>query len=202
MIITAATNNRGKLDEIKYICGEFGIDCKSLAESGITSDPEETGQTLRENAAIKARAVFRVTGTPVISDDSGLFVDALGGLPGVFSARYAPTELERIDKLLREMDGIRNRSAQFRTAICFINEYGKEEYFNGFVGGEIGFAPQGENGFGYDPIFIYTSENGERRTFAEISAFEKNIISHRAKALFEFKAYLADCYGERGDKKC
>jgi XTP/dITP diphosphohydrolase len=194
MIITAATNNRGKLDEIRYICGGFGIEVKSLKDAGIESDPEETGLTLGDNAAIKARAVFKVTGTPVIADDSGLFIDALGGLPGIKSARYAPTELERIDKILTEMEGLTNRSAQFRTAICFIDEYGVEEYFNGFVKGDIGHFPRGENGFGYDPIFIYTSENGVKRTFAEISAFEKNLISHRANALSEFKSYLKDTY--------
>jgi XTP/dITP diphosphohydrolase len=197
MIITAATNNKEKLREIRAICEGLHIDCVSLAEAGVVSDPEETGTTLRENAAIKARAVFKVTGTPVIADDSGLFINALGGLPGVHSARYAEDDLSRIDKVLRELDGVKNREAQFRTVICFINEYGIEEYFNGYVSGEIAYAPQGENGFGYDPIFIYPGERGERRSFAEISAYEKNIISHRAKALGELKIYLKDKYNDK-----
>jgi XTP/dITP diphosphohydrolase len=197
MIITAATNNKGKLREIRAICEELNVNCIGLAEAGIESDPEETGDTLRENAAIKARAVFKVTGTPVIADDSGLFINALGGLPGVHSARYEKNDLARIDKVLKNLEGVKNREAQFRTTICFINEYGIEEFFNGFVEGEIAYAPQGENGFGYDPIFLYPGENGQKRSFAEINAYEKNIISHRANALRELKNYLGEKYSDK-----
>jgi XTP/dITP diphosphohydrolase len=196
MIITAATNNKEKLREIKAICSECGVDCISLSETGIVSDPEETGKTLEENAAIKARAVFEKLKSPVIADDSGLFINALGGLPGVHSARYAENDLARIEKVLKSLEGEQNRAAQFRCVICFIDENGSETLFSGAVEGEIAYEPQGENGFGYDPIFLIT--NGiKRRSFAEITAYEKNIISHRAKALGELKDYLKEKYDDK-----
>ncbi|MDR0991423.1 MAG: RdgB/HAM1 family non-canonical purine NTP pyrophosphatase [Ruminococcus sp.] len=197
MIITAATNNKGKLEEIKDICNQFGIKCRGLAEAGISSDPEETGKTLSENAAIKARAVYEIAKTPTVADDSGLFIDALGGLPGIKSARYAENDLARIERVLSETKGAKNRSAQFRCAICFIDENGEEFIFNGAVSGEIAKAPQGENGFGYDPIFIYECSDGVKRSFAEISAYEKNLISHRAVALGELSKFLGERYADK-----
>jgi XTP/dITP diphosphohydrolase len=196
MTITAATNNKEKLREIKSICSECSVDCIGLFEAGIKSDPEETGKTLEENAAIKARAVFEKIKSPVIADDSGLFINALGGLPGVHSARYAADDSARIDKVLHNLEGEQNRAAQFRCVICFIDENGNETLFSGAVEGEIGYEPQGENGFGYDPIFLIT--NGiKKRSFAEISAYEKNIISHRAKALSGLKDYLKEKYDDK-----
>jgi XTP/dITP diphosphohydrolase len=196
-IITAATNNKNKLTEIKSICSQFGINCRGLAEAGVDSDPEENGATLSENAAIKARAVYKLTKTPVVADDSGLFINALGGLPGIRSARYAENDLARIEKVLSEMDGVKNREAQFRCSICFIDEKGREFNFGGSVSGEIARQPQGENGFGYDPIFIYECSDGVRRSFAEISAYEKNLISHRAAALGEFSKFLGEKYDDK-----
>jgi XTP/dITP diphosphohydrolase len=197
MIITAATNNKNKLGEIKSICSQFSIECRGLAEAGISSDPEETGTTLAENAAIKARAVFDIIKTPTVADDSGLFIDALGGLPGIKSARFAETDLARIDKVLNEMSGESYRTAQFRCAICFIDENGEEFIFGGSVSGKIARSPQGENGFGYDPIFIYDCADGVRRSFAEITAYEKNLISHRAVALAELKKFLGERYADK-----
>jgi XTP/dITP diphosphohydrolase len=197
MIITAATNNKNKLYEIKSICTYYDIECRGLAEAGIKSDPEETGKTLEENAAIKARAVFDIIKTPTVADDSGLFINALGGLPGINSARFAATDLARIDKVLYELGGETNRTAQFRCAICFIDENGEEFIFTGSVSGKIARSPQGENGFGYDPIFIYDCADGVRRSFAEITAYEKNLISHRAVALAELKKFLGERYADK-----
>jgi XTP/dITP diphosphohydrolase len=196
MMMTAATNNKEKLREIRAICSQYGIECKSLSEANIKSDPEEIGNSLEENAAIKARSVYEITKSPVIADDSGLFINALGGLPGVHSARYAETELARIDKVLHNLEGVSDRVAQFRCCICFIDENGKETLFSGSVDGEIAYEPQGENGFGYDPIFLY-GNGGKKRSFAEITAYEKNLISHRANALAELRKFIEEIYGDK-----
>jgi XTP/dITP diphosphohydrolase len=177
-MIIAATNNPGKLSEIREISGS---DVVSLKEAGIVSEPEENGLTLQENALIKARAAFR--DTPVIADDSGLFIDALDGEPGINSARF-DVPGKRREKVLRLLDGVENRAAHFETVICYFD--GEcPQYFTGRLDGVIALENRGENGFGYDSIFEV-----DGRTLAEMTETEKNAISHRKQALEKLKNYL------------
>ena len=192
MKIIAATNNKGKIKEIKDILSGLGYEVLSLEEAGIKADPEETGTTFEENALIKARAVAKYTDCAVISDDSGLCVDALGGAPGLYSARYAgenATDGERIDKLLREMEMTKNddRSAHFTSAVAFIGPDKKEITALGYAYGRILKEPRGSGGFGYDPIFF---SDEAKKSFAELSKEEKNKISHRRKALENLRKQL------------
>jgi len=181
--IILASNNKGKIREISEILSPLGFEVVSMKDSGIDIDIEENGTTFRENAAIKARAIYDMTNTAVIADDSGLMVDFLDGAPGVYSARYCgegATDEDRNNKLLSELSGVpdNKRTAAFMCVICYIDENGREQFAEGGCEGKIGYEPKGENGFGYDPIFMY----GER-SFAEILPEEKNQISHRANAL-------------------
>jgi XTP/dITP diphosphohydrolase len=184
--IVIATNNKGKLAEMKQILEPHGFAVLSLADAGISAVPEETGTTFEENARIKAREVFKLVsmnaekiatgGSPaVIADDSGLEVDFLGGAPGVYSADY------NIAWLLEKLDGVphERRTARFVCVICYIGADGSEKFFRGECGGKIGFEEKGTNGFGYDPVF----EVREGVTMAMLTADEKNGISHRGKAL-------------------
>lgn len=176
--IVLATNNANKLREVSAILAPLGIDVISQREAGANCDPEENGTTFAENAMIKAKAVYEAVGMPVIADDSGLCVDALDGRPGVYSARYAPKGME-CAKLLEEMKDVteNKRQAEFRCVIAYVD--GNSEFtFDGVCRGVIGFREQGENGFGYDPIFVY-----DGRTMAEMTDDEKNKISHRSMAL-------------------
>lgn len=186
--IIMATNNNNKLKEAREILAPLGITVISLAEAGISVDPEENGTTFEENAIIKARAVYDLVGCPVLADDSGLCVEALGDAPGVYSARYAPKGQE-CQKLLQEMQDIPDseRNARFETAICFVDETNQQHIFYGECRGKIAFAEKGENGFGYDPVFLY----GEK-TLAELSAEEKNEISHRGYALRNLYNFLKE----------
>lgn len=155
-------------------------------------DIEETGTTLEENALIKARAVFEKTNIPSVADDTGLEVLELGGAPGVYSARYSgegATYKSNIEKLLRELGGNPDRRATFTSVIAFIDESGNEFLFRGEIRGRIGWRANGTNGFGYDPIFL--PEDGTK-TFAEMTAEEKNEISHRGRALRKFTEYLRE----------
>ena len=186
--IVFATNNAHKLKEVREILGPGHV-VKSLCEIGCTDDIPETAPTLEGNAMLKARWVKERYGCDCFADDTGLEVDALGGEPGVKSARYAA---EMSDKaaadhdsaanmrlLLERMDGKENRSARFRTVIALI--VGDEEYlYEGKVEGSIACAPRGNDGFGYDPVFV---PEGQDRSFAEMSADEKNSLSHRRRAL-------------------
>lgn len=161
----------------------------SLEDIHFTEDIEETGDTFMENASIKANAIHKATGLPCFADDSGLLVDALNGRPGVKSARYAGEPVNHdanIDLLLKELDGTDNRKASFRTVICYKDKT-KELFFEGEVKGEITKERKGQNGFGYDPVFI--PENNTL-TFAEMTPEEKNKISHRKRALEKLKLYL------------
>ena len=178
-----ASNNKGKIREISEILSPLGFEVISLKDAGIDIDIEENGTTFKENAAIKARAIYDMTKTAVIADDSGLMVDFLNGAPGVYSARYGgegATDEDKNNKLLSELSGVpdNKRTAAFMCVICYIDENGKEQFAEGKCEGKIGYEPKGENGFGYDPIFMY-----DERSFAELSADEKNKISHRANAL-------------------
>jgi XTP/dITP diphosphohydrolase len=174
----AATNNPGKLREIREI---LGVNIKSLSDANIVSDPEETGINLKDNAFIKANAVYNGT-EPVFADDSGLFINALGGEPGVNSARYAEPGHRR-EKVLKLLEGVTDRTAYFETVICYIDD--NVHFFTGRVDGVITTENRGENGFGYDSIFEY---NG--KTFAEMTDEEKNKISHRKRALEKLKKYI------------
>ncbi|MCL2077417.1 MAG: RdgB/HAM1 family non-canonical purine NTP pyrophosphatase [Oscillospiraceae bacterium] len=180
MEMVCATNNKGKLVELKKILEAYGFSVLSLAEAGINADPEETGVTFEENALIKAREIYKTVKKPVISDDSGLAVDYLNGEPGVYSARYAEVGKRR-EKILKKLEGVpyEKRTARFVCCVCYIDESGNEKIFNGTCEGKIGFDNKGENGFGYDPIF----EVSEGVTMAMLSDDEKNAVSHRGNAL-------------------
>lgn len=183
MRVIAATKNKGKIREISKILGELGIEVVSLSEAGVDVEILETGTTFLENARIKARAVSLLCDDAVLADDSGLCVEALGGAPGIYSARYAgedAPENAKIDKLLSEMRDETNRAAKFVTAVVFRYPDGRELTATGEVHGRITMMPIGAGGFGYDPIF-YSTEL--KKTFGEASEEEKNRISHRAKAL-------------------
>lgn len=192
MKILAATNNAGKVREIKNILSGEEIEVISLKEAGIEIDPEENGITFEENALIKARAVAKASGMPTISDDSGLCVDYLDGAPGVYSARYAgenATDAQRIEKLLEEMQGVERaqRKAFFISVAAFVSPDGTEFTATGTVDGYITEAPDGNGGFGYDPVF-YSTEL--RKTFGAMQQEEKDRISHRFRAMTNLKTKL------------
>ncbi len=183
MKVIAATKNKGKIREMHEILSPLDIEIISQQEMGIELDVEETGDTFIKNALIKARAVAMVCDYPVLADDSGICVDALGGAPGVRSARYAgdnATDEDKINKMLDEIGDNENRNAKFVTAVAFIYPDGREITAEGEVKGYITKEPKGSNGFGYDPIF-FSDELG--KTFAEGSDDEKNSVSHRGRAL-------------------
>lgn len=183
MIVIAATKNKGKIREIQSILGELDMKVISQEEAGINVDIEETGTTFEENALIKARAVAMLTDEAVIADDSGLCVNCLDGRPGIYSARYAgenASDADRVNKLLEEIGGAVDRRAKFVCAVAMIFPEGREITATGEVEGEITSEPRGENGFGYDPVFMPTEL---KKTFAEARDEEKNNISHRKRAL-------------------
>ena len=190
MKIVFATNNAHKLDEVRQVVGS-SFEIVSLRECGITEDIPENEPTLEGNALAKARYIHARTGLDCFADDTGLEVDALGGEPGVRSARYATDghDDEANKRLLLErMSGVENRAAQFRTAVALI--LNDEEYlFEGIVRGAIAAEQHGEGGFGYDPLFF--PEGGDR-TFAEMSGEEKNAISHRGRAVRKLAEFLQE----------
>ncbi|MBO7275555.1 MAG: RdgB/HAM1 family non-canonical purine NTP pyrophosphatase [Clostridia bacterium] len=180
-VFVIATNNQKKLREIDAILKQIGASAVAMAEAGISTDPEETGLSFEENAFIKANAACLASGKPAIADDSGLEVDALNKAPGIYSARYCEgTDSDRVNFLLRNMQGKSDRTARFVSAVCCVFPSGERITVRGECEGEIIDAPRGENGFGYDPVF-YVPEY--EQTFAEISPEIKNKISHRAHAL-------------------
>ena len=192
MKFVLATHNPGKLREMGEILSSFGVEVVSPADVGITVDVEETGTTFAENAMLKARAICAASGLPAIADDSGLCVDALNGAPGVYSARYGGEGLDdtgRYRLLLENMRGQTPRTAKFVSVItcCFPN--GDVLSARGECPGTIAFAPMGEGGFGYDPVFFIPSL---KKTFAQLSPEEKNAISHRGKALEAFQVKLEE----------
>lgn len=171
-----------------------GMEVKSLSDIGCEADIPETADTLEGNAELKARYVSeRFGGCDVFADDTGLEVDALGGAPGVYSARYAGGEghdsKANMARLLRELEGESNRKARFRTVIALIRN-GRLETVEGIVEGSIATAPSGADGFGYDPVFI--PAEGDGRSFAEMTAEEKNAISHRGRAMARLIERLND----------
>ena len=185
-----ATHNSGKLKEMSSILGKLGVQVVMPAELGITVDVEETGTTFVENARLKAQAICQQAGLPAIADDSGLCVDALNGGPGVYSARYGGEELDdrgRYLLLLSSMRGAATRAAHFSCAIVCAFPNGDELQAEGRVDGTIAFAPMGEGGFGYDPVFFYPEK---AKTFGQLSEEEKSVVSHRGRALADFSEKL------------
>ncbi len=186
MKIILASNNQNKLREFREILEPFGFEVVSQSEAGAGIEVEENGTTFAENAYIKCRAIYDIFKTPVISDDSGLEIDALNGAPGIYSARYAEPG-KRCARVLSELNGVpdEKRTARFKCSICYIDENGTSHSVTGVCEGRIGYEKRGANGFGYDPIFMYGD-----KSFAELSAEEKNAVSHRADALKKFTEML------------
>ena len=189
MKFVLASHNRGKLAEMQKILGDLGVEVVLQSDLGLALEPEETGDTFAENALIKARAVMEASGLPAIADDSGLCVDWLNGAPGIYSARYGglADDKARYTLLLQNMRGATDRAAHFHTSVVCCFPDGKVLQADGDCHGTIAFAPRGEGGFGYDPIFNVPSL---RKTFAQLTAEEKNAISHRGNALRAFAAEL------------
>lgn len=194
MKIVFATNNAHKLDEIRHILGEK-FEVLSLNDINCHDDIPETGTTLEENARQKAEYIYNKYHMNVFADDTGLEVEALGGEPGVYSARYAaiknPTAESHdseanMTTLLKNLEGTENRNARFRTVIAYIHR-GRELLFDGIVNGSITTEKRGDKGFGYDPVFI---PEGYNQTFAELGTDVKNSISHRARAVMALCEYL------------
>lgn len=190
MDIIIATNNPKKLLEMERILAPLGYSLKTLKDVGFLEEIEETGTTFAENARIKALAVHKKIGGTVIADDSGLVVDALGGAPGVYSARYGGEDTDyptKIAMLLADIEksGNKTRAARFESAVHIVTQAGREATFYGSLEGEIGFEPKGAGGFGYDPILFV----GEC-SVAELTNDEKDKISHRGRAMELLKANI------------
>lgn len=186
--VVIATNNAHKVDEFKRMLEPMGYQVFSLKDVGLQVQVEENGETFEENALIKARAVYALAHCPVIADDSGLCVDALGGAPGVYSARYGgegATDHDKNLKVLEQLSGVTDRSAKFVCAIAYLDGQGKESLFVGECPGRIGFEERGEKGFGYDPIFMVGD-----RSIAQLPPEEKDAISHRGNAIAKLTEYL------------
>jgi len=179
-----ATNNRGKIREYAELLSGCGYQLVTPAEKGIDIEVAETGETFADNAVLKARALAAASGLLTLADDSGLEVDALGGAPGVHSARYAgdnASDAERIALLLKNLVGVPvdRRAARFRCVIAIANPAGNVRMAEGSIEGIIAFTPKGSNGFGYDPVFLLPDIG---KTMAELPPGEKNRLSHRACA--------------------
>lgn len=189
MKLVLASNNAHKLEELRTILCTLGMEVISQREAGVLIEPVEDGQTFEENSYIKAKTIMDACGLPTIADDSGLMVDALKGEPGIYSARYGgeacKDDRARFTYLLRRMENVpeEDRGAKFVTVITMLTPEGKKIVARGECPGKILREPAGDNGFGYDPVF-YVPEAG--CTFAQLSAEQKNAISHRARALSVF----------------
>ncbi|MDU1323795.1 MAG: XTP/dITP diphosphatase [Clostridiales bacterium] len=195
MKVVLASKNAHKLQELQDILSAQGVEVILESAAGVDVEVEETGTTFEENSLLKARAVMEASGLPAIADDSGLMVDALNGAPGVYSARYGGPGLDdagRYRLLLENMRGVLDRKCRFVSAITLCMPSGDIVTARGECPGTLAYAPQGENGFGYDPIFFIPEK---KKTFAQLTAEEKNAISHRGRALQLFQeklsAYLA-----------
>lgn len=197
MKLILASNNQNKLRELKAILSDMDVELYSQREAGCDFEVDETGTTFAENAWLKAKAVFDATGIATAADDSGLMVEALGGEPGVYSARYAPggheaSDREKYEYLLTKLDGVEHRAAKFVSSICCILPDGDVIRTEGECRGEILTQPRGDGGFGYDPVF---KPEGYDKSMAELGTGVKNRISHRAMALKKFKEELIKRYG-------
>lgn len=192
-----ATNNKKKLVEMERILKPLGIEAVSAKDAGVVLDEvDETGTTFGENAFLKANAAYIKTGMPAVADDSGICVDALGGRPGIFSARYSPedcvTDEDRTAKILEELQGVpdEKRGAHYTCAICCILPDGSKIEIEETCEGKIGYEFIGDGGFGYDPIFYFGD-----KTFAQISGEDKDKVSHRGKALRKLQTALREHFG-------
>ena len=185
--LVLASGNKGKIAEIGEMLPEFSV--IGYKDAGLDFEIEETGATFYENALIKAKAVSEALGLPALADDSGLCVNALSGAPGIFSARFAGdgNDEHNIDKLLKELDGVKDRSAKFVCSLVLYYPDGKIISAEGETTGEILFERAGKNGFGYDPIF-YSEDL--KKSLGEASSKEKNSVSHRSRALKNLKEKL------------
>ena len=190
MKLVLASKNAHKLVEMRDILSQLGVEVVLESDVGADVDVEETGTTFEENAFLKAHAVMEATGLPAIADDSGLCVDALNGAPGVYSARYGGPELDdagRYRLLLENLRGQLDRRGKFVSAICCCFPNGDKVEARGECPGTIAYAPRGEGGFGYDPVFFVPAL---KKTFAQLTPEEKNAVSHRGAALRAFREKL------------
>lgn len=192
--IILASNNQGKIKEVKQICSDMNVEIISIKEAGIDIDIEENGTTFEENALIKAKAIMQLTGEITIADDSGLEIDYLGGEPGVYSARYMGHDTSydiKNQAIIDRLEGVeeKNRTARFVCVMAAAFPDGRHVTTRGTMEGIIGYEIKGSNGFGYDPI-LYLPQY--QKTSAELSQEEKNKISHRGKALEKLKVQLAN----------
>jgi XTP/dITP diphosphohydrolase len=186
--LVLATRNEGKISEFKELIAGFGIDIKSLKDFGPIPLVEEDGATFEDNAYKKASFTAKVLGIPALADDSGLMVGALGGMPGVRSARYGgegATDRENNHKLLEVMKDVEDRDASFMCIIAIAVPAGPALIYEGKCDGHITREPMGENGFGYDPLFYFPPL---KKTFAQMGSEEKNQVSHRGKAMAELRS--------------
>lgn len=184
--IAVASGNAHKIEEISKIL--TGFELVSMRELGYFGEIDENGATFKENAFIKAEFISKMFGMPAIADDSGLCVDALGGAPSVYSARYSGGgDAENRKLILKNLDGVKDRSARFKSVVCLYYPDGRTVYGEGACEGKILFTETGKNGFGYDCIFYC---NDLKKSFGEATAEEKNSVSHRARALADLKSKL------------
>lgn len=197
MTFILASNNMGKLREFKKILEPYGFGLVPQAVAGVNFEVNETGETFEENAYLKASTVAQYTNFPAISDDSGLCVEALGGAPGVYSARFGEEgwdDKQRYEHLLEKLEGVEDRRAKFVSCICCVFPNGKVITARGECPGRILTAATGEQGFGYDPVF---APEGYDTSFGELGNDIKNTISHRARALEVFREELERYYADR-----
>jgi XTP/dITP diphosphohydrolase len=190
--LVIATGNPGKVREFEKILGSDSFEFKTLKDIGFEDEIIESGTTFAANAVIKAEAVFAACGLAVLADDSGLEVDALDGAPGIFTARFAgpkATDDDNIDKLLNDLQSGHNRKARFKCALCFMDANTAPLVFEGACEGEILPYRMGNQGFGYDPIFL---ADGQNKSFGEMDAAEKKALSHRGMAIKLFQAWLQE----------
>jgi XTP/dITP diphosphohydrolase len=193
--LVIATHNHGKLEEIEHLFETFKVKIRGAGELGII-EPEETEDTFVGNARIKAHSAAKESQTPSLADDSGITIDALNGAPGVYTADWAETSggrdfvyaMEKTQNALAEVDATHPRSAQFRCTLVLAWPDGHDEVFEGIIAGSLVWPMRGENGHGYDPIFL---PDGYNQTFGEMDRWEKNRISHRADA---FTKLLSGCF--------
>ena len=198
MKIILASNNKKKLTEMREILSALGVELMSQREAGCCFEVDETGATFEENAFLKAEAVTRATGMPAVADDSGLMVDALDGAPGIYSARFTGSHEDSDEArnafLLKKLEGVEDRRARFVSCICCTFPNGDRLTARGECCGSILHEPVGENGFGYDPLF---RPEGYDCSMAELTAEEKNAISHRGKAIRKFEEELRRYYADK-----
>ncbi len=200
MKIILASNNKDKLREVSEILAPLGIEVISQRQAGVRLEAEENGSTFVENARIKARAAMEATGEACVADDSGIEINALGGGPGIYSSRYCgdSSYAETCQKLIKIVNCSDDRGARFRCAVVCVFPNGDEIVSEGVIEGSIGLKYEGENGFGYDPIFV---PEGMGRTMACLTDQEKNAISHRGRAFRDFAGKLKKYIESQGTKE-